>query len=294
MGVVLISVFAAVTRDALAWNPYDTDSSRRDDPPAWTSSPGRYRTPYEPRQWGAESAPQRPTTPGALDDESQWYLPETEDRQHWSEPAPADDYGWDRFAAPDDRAERERWRDAGRGEVRGRGLRSDANDGWRGRGDWSDPGPGYDDQGPAASAPRSEWWAPRSLYDDFSQPRREQSAGYWQERDRAMWREAGPRRRDSFDERRSSGVREDRYDGYQFRHDPELTAQGAARSNGWEFRPLTGRERERVDDDGLYPRIDERDYIQRGPWRSYQDEGTAFGYHADRPNAESEAYREIR
>lgn len=69
--------------------------------------------------------------------------------------------------------------------------------------------------------------------------------------------------------------------GYQFRHDPALEALHPSGQQGWEFRPLSEREHSRSLADSPYPPIDERDYLPRGPWRSYQDEGAAFGYHAD-------------
>ncbi len=69
--------------------------------------------------------------------------------------------------------------------------------------------------------------------------------------------------------------------GYEFRHDPELDALRPGHQNGWVFRPLSERESARPLADSPYPRIDERDYLPRGPWRSYQDEGAAFGYHPD-------------
>lgn len=75
----------------------------------------------------------------------------------------------------------------------------------------------------------------------------------------------------------------DRYNGYEFRPDSALSASRPNSRSGWVFRPLTGREQERFVSDGLYPPIDERDYRQRGPWRSYEDEGTAFGYHSEGP-----------
>ncbi len=73
-------------------------------------------------------------------------------------------------------------------------------------------------------------------------------------------------------------------DRYQFRHDPKLDAQQAGQPQGWQFRPRSERERSRsVADHRRYPHIDERDYLPQAPWRSYQDEGAAFGYHADDP-----------
>jgi hypothetical protein len=72
--------------------------------------------------------------------------------------------------------------------------------------------------------------------------------------------------------------------GYEFRHDPSLEGEAPSGQRlGWEFRPLSNRDRERAWSDERYPPIDERDYLPRGPWRSYEDEGTAFGYHADEP-----------
>jgi hypothetical protein len=85
-----------------------------------------------------------------------------------------------------------------------------------------------------------------------------------------------------------------RYRGYEFRHDPDLGAPGRHRQNGWEFRPLTSREQERIRSEGLYPRIDEGDYRQRGPWRSYEDEGTAFGYHSRGSDFGGEQYPEFQ
>lgn len=69
--------------------------------------------------------------------------------------------------------------------------------------------------------------------------------------------------------------------GYEFRHDPSLDVSRGTQANGWDFRPLSDREQDRALAEGVYPRIDERDYLPRGPWRSYEDEGTAFGYHAN-------------
>ena len=72
--------------------------------------------------------------------------------------------------------------------------------------------------------------------------------------------------------------------GYEFRHDPKLDARQANRRNGWQFRPRSEREQARSDaQNRRYPPIDERAYDPQGPWHSYQDEGTAFGYHAEDP-----------
>ncbi|MBK5932189.1 hypothetical protein CCR82_17030 [Halochromatium salexigens] len=81
---------------------------------------------------------------------------------------------------------------------------------------------------------------------------------------------------------RSAGSEPLETNGYQFRHDPKLDARQADQRNGWQFRPRSEREQARsVAENRRYPPIDEREYYPRGPWRSYQDEGAAFGYHAD-------------
>lgn len=69
--------------------------------------------------------------------------------------------------------------------------------------------------------------------------------------------------------------------GYEFRPDPSLEGGSRGQPQGWEFRPLSDRDRDRARTDERYAPIDERDYLPRGPWRSYEDEGTAFGYHGD-------------
>jgi hypothetical protein len=100
----------------------------------------------------------------------------------------------------------------------------------------------------------------------------------WSQEPRWHWHDPEATSNSSVAGRSFSDV--DRYhDGYQFRHDPELESRRAGRTNGWQFRPLSERESVRSSADSRYPPIDERDYQLRGPWRSYQDEGTAFGYH---------------
>ena len=72
-----------------------------------------------------------------------------------------------------------------------------------------------------------------------------------------------------------------RPNGYQFRHDPKLDDRRPGHQNGWVFRPLSEQDNARSLANNPYPQIDERDYLPRGPWRSYEDEGATFGYHPD-------------
>jgi hypothetical protein len=227
--------------------------------------------------------------PGDLDSSSRWYLPEPAQTERWSD-AQGDGRGWESYSAPDNWAERQRWED---------------DRAWREREDPVQREPrlrrdGYTqryaaDDADADTGALPHWsddsWRRRSLYDDFTQSRRPSPS---QRPDlgssRADWGEERYPAYQPPGERRASQPREDRFNGYRFRHDPELTAQGKGSQNGWAFRPLTERDQERRRSPGLYPQIDERDYVQRGPWRSYQDEGTAFGYHADDRAPSSDTY----
>lgn len=195
---------------------------------------------------------------------------------------------------PGDRSD-QRWPDEPSSVDYGWGDAYGSSDNWSGGQRWRDErGGAYD--APLPPAPRSEFRS-RSLYEDFSRHRRGPQGGYPKARD------PGPDRMDWRDERSGSwgamsrqteveaGVR---YRGYEFRHDPDLGAPGRHRQNGWEFRPLTSREQERIRSEGLYPRIDEGDYRQRGPWRSYEDEGTAFGYHSRGSDFGGEQYPEFQ
>jgi len=121
---------------------------------------------------------------------------------------------------------------------------------------------------------------PGSLDEDFRSPRRSQSGQDFRARDAFDWRRDGSTQ---WHESGQAGLAKTgaRYNGYEFRPDSTLSEPGSSQEGGWVFRPLNGREQERLVDDGLYPPLDERDYQQRGPWRSYEDEGTAFGYHTD-------------
>ncbi|TVQ86256.1 MAG: hypothetical protein EA400_13430 [Chromatiaceae bacterium] len=70
---------------------------------------------------------------------------------------------------------------------------------------------------------------------------------------------------------------------YRFRADPKLDALSGGSSDeasGWHYRPLTAREAARQRQDGP-PQYRQQDLQPRGPWRSYEDHGTAFGYHPD-------------
>jgi len=140
----------------------------------------------------------------------------------------------------------------------------------------------YDTDSGWSSAPRdsADGWRRPSEAGSWSETRGDRS---WREQQRSWRADAPP----AWDAPRyqvptdSDGYARYSAGGYQFRHDPKLEAQHPSGQHGWEFRPLSEREHSRSLADSPYPPIDERDYLPRGPWRSYQDEGTAFGYHAD-------------
>jgi len=271
--MVFATGFSAVV---WGWNPYDTDSGRGESYGVQPSSPGSYLAPGISSQWTNQGGQTEGASPGDWDSRSRWYLPEQAPTERWSD-AQSDWHGWESDSAPESWAERQRWEDGSA---------------WREDQDRREPRLRQDEytqrypEGDIGAGPPTYWsedsWRRRSLYDDFTQSRRQPplqnpdlGAG------RADWGEERYPDYQPSGKRSASKPREDRFNGYRFRHDPELTEQGRGRENGWAFRPLTERDQERLHSPGLYPRIDERDYIQRGPWRSYQDEGTAFGYHAE-------------
>jgi len=168
--------------------------------------------------------------------------------QHWSP-------GWgesSRRYRPEEEAES--WSNAGSAQDLGWGSsRSWASQDSPRR--WSQP-----DWSPERATP-----APDQRYSDQWQDPRQHSAPTWRFADDQPYLDSSA----------------DVGGGYEFRHDPSLDVQQGAQTGGWEFRPLSDRDQYRALADDVYPRIDERDYLPRGPWRSYQDEGAAFGYHAD-------------
>lgn len=284
LGLVMVGFSAA----ALAWNPYDTDSGHAEAPGSWSSSPGNYLAPGEPQQWSNRGQLDQSTSTGDWDSRSRWYLPEPETNARWGG-EPGDAFAPDPYADPNDWSERERWQN--------RSERNDSEsydrhqqDAYRSPED-RDIYRSYADEGHQRRSRAEESWRSRSLYDDFRPDASASSSGQWEQpapRDR---RETRLPSWDSAGGRTGAVTAHDRFNGYRFRPDPDLSASREGRQDGWKFRPLTGREQERSRSEGLYPRIDERDYIQRGPWRSYQDEGTAFGYHAEGRGSGDKYYR---
>jgi hypothetical protein len=278
---------------AWAWNPYDTDSSATDPPGGWSSSPERYWAPQAPPRRDASSWQGPGDGDDRWDDSSRWYLPDGDASAGYrsgSRPS-ADDYGWgDVYTAPlDTWSDSQRWRPARDGEARGH--REPAPDSA-----WRSSRKAYPDErrdAPAMPLGQPDAFRPRSLYDDFSAHRRRLSQGG---PDAPMPAGRGDSRASRWQapDRPSVVERRERYNGYEFRYDPSLGRPGGDRRNGWEFRPLTGREQERMHSQGRYPQIDERDYLPRGPWRSYEDEGTAFGYHSERPGSAPNTYRDLQ
>jgi hypothetical protein len=270
------------------WNPYDTDSSRVERLGVQPSSPGSYLAPGNPGQWPDPGAQSLDRSPGDWDSNSRWYLPESAEGERWSD-VPTGEYGWESYSRPAERSERQRWEEGTAWRARQYGAQQEqrfrdreyGEDPYRA--DRFDSGPG-----PYSS---DDSWRQRSLYDDFTQ-NRQQHPSRRPEFDSGPVPKSEWRSRDyqSSAERSASKPREDRFNGYRFRHDPALTEKRGGGRNGWDFRPLTDRDQERRRTPGLYPQIDERDYIQRGPWRSYQDEGTAFGYHSNDRAPSSDSY----
>ncbi|WP_462322974.1 hypothetical protein [Halochromatium sp.] len=173
----------------------------------------------------------------------------------WSSPARDDfdtshhetrDYGWDTGSRASDWGERDRWRDTSNERT---GVRENK---------WREPAPeGY--RGEATDG---------SLWRERQQP--------WPRESASGWDASRQQRRSTTPGYAPSGVGD-----YEFRHDPELDTRRPGHQGGWVFRPRTERENARSLADSPYPPIDEQDYLPRGPWRSYQDEGAAFGYHPD-------------
>ncbi|MCF7978797.1 MAG: hypothetical protein K9L82_12420 [Chromatiaceae bacterium] len=255
--LVLLAMIPLLASPLLwAWNPYETDSHGSS---AYSSadraSPGDYRTPRPP-EWGrTDPGRQGSDWPGALDSRSQWYLSEDPQDATWSS-APRDDFDaggrgaadqrWQSGAPTSDWSDQSRWREAP----------SERSDAWRqpsqGR-YWNDTVGGRSDD--RSLHERRDHWP-------------QDAASDWDVRGQQRFRDSGG------DRLYSSG-------GYQFRPDPDLQALRPGGPAGWEFRPLSERDNARSPADSPYPQIDERDYLPRGPWRSYQDEGVTFGYHAD-------------
>jgi hypothetical protein len=68
---------------------------------------------------------------------------------------------------------------------------------------------------------------------------------------------------------------------YHYRPDPRLDALSGPGPTGYRYRPLTARELKRRDRDIRQPEYRAEDLQPQGPRRSYQDAGSAFGYHHD-------------
>lgn len=76
---------------------------------------------------------------------------------------------------------------------------------------------------------------------------------------------------------------------YRFREDPKLDAPGGlpGAEPQYQYRPLNDTEMARRRGvDGGEPRWRERDLQPQGPWRSYEDEGSVFGYHPAGPDGD--------
>lgn len=256
----LFLLCTAVPVTAMAWNPYDTDSARARGYGYGEEygSPGYYGTPAQPPGWEQEAARTSPADDGRRSDEwgqSDWY-------------------------AEDPRRTGSTWRP---GEGRDTGYPGPSQDGYR-----YDAYDGYRGEQPRRSPAQQDLRQPRDTYgyegygiEQQQQRLREHSASspydgwspYGMERDGgADWREP---QRPSWEQRARPQ--------YRFRDDPELdalTGRGQA-PEGYRYRPLTERELERRRSDQQYPELRDRDLLPRGPWRSYEDEGTAFGYHPD-------------
>jgi len=248
----LVLLCTALPVTAMAWNPYDTDSARArgygygED----YGSPGYYGTPAEPPRLEQEAIRPSPTETLPRSDEwgqSNWYA---EDPRRtgdaWSRD-PDRDSGYrrrpqDAYGYDGYGIDQQRQGPAPR--DRGRPQDSYGYDGY-----------GFEPQQQRLSPPGDSW-------DGYGM---EQGGGAgWQEPQRPVWEE---RTRPQ----------------YRFRDDPELDAlTGRGRApEGYRYRPLTERELERRRTDQQYPELHDRDLLPRGPWRSYEDEGTAFGYHPD-------------
>jgi hypothetical protein len=260
-----------------AWNPYDTDSARQSGYGYSQDygSPGYYGTPARPPEWEAGADPRsgvdqpRRADPWA---DSNWYATDPRrSEQAWRAPsAPADDWGYDSGEGPDRRG---------------------FDSGYR-----QEPPYGAE---PAPSAPAGDYG-----YDDGEGPgRRGWDSGYRQVpgygHEPVPSATAGPHRDGGWDGWARDGAgtgpgdyRQPRDDSgwglparrqYRFREDPELDALsgGAQGAGGYRYRPLTEREEQRQAAQPRFPQVRPSDLQPRGPWRSYEDEGTAFGYHPE-------------
>jgi len=245
--ILLIGAAAPVT--VLAWNPYDTDSARERDTgyaEQW-GSPGFYGTPASPPSRDGSARARKPEETG------------------WLEPGATMDQSQDRgessWYRTDPRRSRDAWRTRPAREAPTTARPMDDRFGQRSE---SAP-PGYAD--PWRYRPRPAAPDERSSGPSDHDRRADATPDFWQpphQRDLG-WQPSKPR--------------------YRFREDPELDAL-SRRSNapeGYRYRPLTEREleRHRRRNDDRYPEVRPQDLQPRGPWRSYEDEGTAFGYHPE-------------
>ena len=246
--LVLLCTVVPVT--AMAWNPYDTDSARARGYGEDYGSPGYYGTPAQPPRREQEATRPLPTESGRRGDEwgqSDWY-------------------------AEDPRRTGGAW---------GPDLDQDAGYPSRPLDGYGYDGYGIDQQRRSPAQPERR--RPQDVYgyDGYGiepQQQRPSPPGdgwdtYGMERDGgADWLEPQP----PVWEQRTRPQ-------YRFRGDPELDAlTGRGRApEGYRYRPLTERELERRRTDQQYPELHDRDLLPRGPWRSYEDEGTAFGYHPE-------------
>jgi hypothetical protein len=231
---------------AEAWNPYDTDSARGRgyDYSDDYGSAGFYGTPASPPGW--ERRPGRGTT----DDRAR-------SQEGWG------DSDW---YASDPRRSNQAWRQGTEAGAPDRGP-ADAyggQDGYRdygGYGDYRDGGSGSDAGAQSGYTGDRSWGGAGPQWDAPA------AGGIWQPPEQSGW--SAPRQRQ-----------------YRFRTDPELDAlsgRGNA-AEGFRYRPLSDREQERqARQPGGYPEFRARDLQPQGPWRSFQDEGTAFGYHPEAP-----------
>ena len=230
---------------ALAWNPYDTDSARQRGYGYSDDygSPGYYGTPQPPASWERGQGPLTREEPRRAADQDQW------DGSSWY--------------ASDPRRNSEAWRrdPGGPSPVR------DRRDTWDQQRD-----AGYDrGVGGYSGAPAESDYADSWRFSD-SQGGQQPGTGWERPMHEDIWQPPEP-----------SGWSAPAQPRYRFREDPELDALSgrSAGVQGYRYRPLTQRERERQAPQPGFPEYRARDLQPRGPWRSYEDEGTAFGYHPD-------------
>ena len=296
--VLLVAVLlAAVGERILAWDPYDTDSARAGGDYDSGPSPGDYRTPGRPRgddRRGAAGSDRQ--WQSGWDERSGWYAPAQGPESRWSAQGDRAGAGWDRQwldtpaepqwrPSPEDapRAPRD---GLDRGRVPPAERDSDRDRDWgRSRG-FAEP------SSAAEPAWRRERRRPSSLYDDFTRERRAAPAP---PEPASRWSQPQAPREPAAPRNDGSQWAEPGWDGsarYRFRDDPRLEGRREGGSSGWRFRPLTEKERERQRSRDRYPEFREQDYLPRGPWRSYEDEGTAFGYHPDARSQRGGVYRD--